>query len=587
MIRLQITFLFLFLILIGSILCTSTFTESINSTKIESKNKVQKSALSYRINNQTLQSSEPITIVSNSNFKSMAETNGWVGNGTKSNPYIIQNLLFKYKTSDLTSYITILNTNVYFVITRIFIFYPLNVTYGLSTAPSIQFLNVSNALLNNDFFQNDLGIGYNIINMQSCKNIFVNNSYFKSSSYTNGIFFSNVNNSQIQYNYFENGYAGVSMNGFNDTITNNYFVSNLAGIISSEDISIPNGFNDTIQNNFFKDNQYGISLSGSFGVINRNIIINSSFGLDIQRSLNTVVTKNLIEQNQFGIRLQVSAELVCNQSSKIPECMNNSTLLNKQIIIHQNNVTVNQNVIQDNLDEGIYISNNCDGNIIYQNNIINNSFSNPGYQAYEQTPQNFTNKFDNGTIGNYWSNYNGSDSNHDGIGDSTYHIMENNTDRKPLMLPSNISRPFFIFLNVSDFELRLTSFSSSSSTSSTISTTSTIPTTSISSKTTLSSISDYSTTSNQLKSKLNFQLNTNTLNIIIASLLTLIILPLCLYFIIEYRKFSKLESDEFVKSGFFSYLRNKLKRKNQKKPRTLSEETFEKLEDIIVENKEE
>jgi hypothetical protein len=40
---------------------------------------------------------------------------------------------------------------------------------------------------------------------------------------------------------------------------------------------------------------------------------------------------------------------------------------------------------------------------------------------------------DNGIGGNYWSGYNGTDSDQDGIGDTPYIIDENNTDHYPLM----------------------------------------------------------------------------------------------------------------------------------------------------------
>ena len=45
------------------------------------------------------------------------------------------------------------------------------------------------------------------------------------------------------------------------------------------------------------------------------------------------------------------------------------------------------------------------------------------------------NTWDNGCEGNYWSNYNGTDTTlpPDGIGDISYVINENNTDRHPLM----------------------------------------------------------------------------------------------------------------------------------------------------------
>ena len=45
----------------------------------------------------------------------------------------------------------------------------------------------------------------------------------------------------------------------------------------------------------------------------------------------------------------------------------------------------------------------------------------------------YPNFWDNGCEGNFWSNYNGTDLNRDGIGDTPYIIEANNTDRYPLM----------------------------------------------------------------------------------------------------------------------------------------------------------
>src|SRR5450759_1947936 len=50
----------------------------------------------------------------------------------------------------------------------------------------------------------------------------------------------------------------------------------------------------------------------------------------------------------------------------------------------------------------------------------------------------YSNNWDNGTIGNYWSDYRGTDSNHDGIGDTPYVIDSNNKDNYPFMSPSLI-----------------------------------------------------------------------------------------------------------------------------------------------------
>jgi nitrous oxidase accessory protein NosD len=72
-------------------------------------------------------------------------------------------------------------------------------------------------------------------------------------------------------------------------------------------------------------------------------------------------------------------------------------------------------------------------NSFYNNNFINNNQSVVnGHIIY--TPD-CANIWDNGISGNYWSNYNGTDNDGDGIGDTPYVIDANNQDNYPLMSP--------------------------------------------------------------------------------------------------------------------------------------------------------
>ncbi|MBA7513419.1 hypothetical protein ES705_05435 [subsurface metagenome] len=73
---------------------------------------------------------------------------------------------------------------------------------------------------------------------------------------------------------------------------------------------------------------------------------------------------------------------------------------------------------------GIRIYSGSNNNSMYLNSFIDNTIN-----AYNS---GLDNKWDNGSIGNFWDDYQGSDINDDGIGDSPYYFSSNSRDNYPI-----------------------------------------------------------------------------------------------------------------------------------------------------------
>ncbi|MEM0492875.1 MAG: NosD domain-containing protein [Candidatus Thermoplasmatota archaeon] len=201
------------------------------------------------------------------------------------------------------------------------------------------------------------------------------------------------------------------------SITDNTIYSSIMGIY------IWQSSNNTINKNTILGNQNGIFLRISpNNIIEKNTIYNTTlYGFyTTHMSENNSILNNVFRWNNYSVYI---GSPQCKVIGNILE--NNSVGINLKG--SKGSVVYNNKLYYNNM--GVFICCAANNNIIYYNTFIKNS----KWDAYDP----FNNQWDNGTVGNYWSNYTGFDSNNDGIGDIPYNITGGNgRDRYPLMKPT-------------------------------------------------------------------------------------------------------------------------------------------------------
>jgi len=206
------------------------------------------------------------------------------------------------------------------------------------------------------------------------------------------------------------------------------------------------------RNNEITKSNCSISLENTN---NNSIYLNKKINLLFSNASKNIVTENNITGSSvYGIKLQKfsNENIICgnNITDNISGVefhgqSNNNSIYENSIVSNADgmifyssfNNSIYDNVIAFNSNLGIYFR-GASKNIFFRNDIVENSDQTVCWYS--------SNLWDNGSQGNYWSDYNGTDADDDGIGQEPHLILtlhldgeHYDTDNYPLIKPTIIS----------------------------------------------------------------------------------------------------------------------------------------------------
>ena len=242
----------------------------------------------------------------------------------------------------------------------------------------------------------------------------------------NGIIISGQNNINITNLNIEKFTAGVRISGSSHiNIVGNSFKEETSVFDTPSGIIIETSSYVLIENNNFTNiNGPAVACNGTNITIRGNSLIDIIDAIDgsiaLQGSSNSI-TDNNIETASPSIRLGLADSNIIAGNHVTGGI---SLVSSSNNIIFANNLTGIRLIFSsNNTIFGNYMTNNLVYNTIeLDQGTLNNTFYANTFPANCSIRNNDagTTFWDNGTIGNYWSDYNGTDSNGDGIGDSPY-----------------------------------------------------------------------------------------------------------------------------------------------------------------------
>jgi parallel beta-helix repeat protein len=221
------------------------------------------------------------------------------------------------------------------------------------------------------------------------------------------------NNTQIAHNRVLDSYTSISLSSSSN-------ITLLCNNLTNAVIAI--SFTTATKNRVIQNQISSVEHSKVDNIVNRQGIC---FGTN---SDNNVLLGNSVQDYQNGICLV--------DSLNITVAKNNLTRNEVGLVIsHSSNNTITENRISDSQTLGVKVQ-YSDGSVFYNNNFMNNKKQVDDIGWISDTQYNGSiNLWDDGTVGNYWSDYNGTDNDLDYVGDTPYPIDAKNKDNYPLIKP--------------------------------------------------------------------------------------------------------------------------------------------------------
>ena len=304
------------------------------------------------------------------------------------------------------------------------------VGYDIPNTDSIVFENDTSS-------NNSVGFSFEYVNNITIINCIASNANFGFDVYSvgSGTFINNIASNNSNSGFYLSTGTGTFINNtaignkeYGFYVKQSVLIDNLA-YFNHIGFDLEFGFN-SLESSSSTFNDIGINLfSSNYNTISNNNIYNNGLGLNLnQSSQNMVINNTVIQNNGDGINVYASS----NNSLEYNLISNNQ---HKGIIFNSASFNLfDFNTIVNNTDYGIYLSQSND-NDIYLNNFISNHLLFGNSQGFSDTN---TNSWSNGTYGNFWNDYCGSDINGDNIGDIYYGLdgsVPNVYDILPLIHP--------------------------------------------------------------------------------------------------------------------------------------------------------